>query len=460
VSPTAGVERLVAGRYALERRLGAGGMAEVYLARDLQSGRRVALKLLGPPLAADPRVVARFEHEARAAAAIAHPNVVAVHGHGVDDGTHYIEMEYVPGPNLKELLRERGPLSEDEGLRIGQQVANALEAAHAHGVVHLDVKPHNVLLAPDGRVKVTDFGIARALQAGAADATLTTPLGSAPYVSPEQAQGRRVDARSDLYSLGALLYELLTGRPPFEGDSPLAVVLRHLNETPRPPRALRPELSGAAEAIVLRALAKDPAARFASAAEMGAGIAAARQGQADPGLESTRPLALPPLETTQPLPRTAAPPPTFRPPASTAASPGSAAAAGAGAAAARRRWLPIALALALLGAGLLALPRLLASAPLAAPRERPAPAATAAPIPTAVPSPTTPPTTATAVPPTPTKLPPTPTRPPPTATRPPATATPPPPTATQAPPAKAPVVDRNQNDKRDRKPKSRGRRRN
>jgi serine/threonine-protein kinase len=441
VSRAAGAQPVVAGRYALEHRLGVGGMAEVYLARDLRTGRQVALKLLrsAPSQAADPRVVARFEREGRAAAAIVHPNVVAVHGSGADDGTHYISMEYVPGPNLKELLRERGPLPEDEALRIAEEVAAALEAAHAHGVVHLDVKPHNVLLAPDGRAKVTDFGIARALQAGAAEATLTTPFGSAPYLSPEQAQGRPVDARSDLYSLGALLYELLTGRPPFQGDSPLAVALRHLNETPLPPRELRPELSTGAEAIVLRALAKDPGARFASAADMRARIASARGGATDPGLEATRRLAAPPLEATRPLPPVV-PPPAAAPPRPPSAP--------------RRRWLPIALALALLCAALLALARLLAYAPTIAPSAGTAATATAPPNPTATaaPSPTAQPPSPTAVRATPTAPPPTPTAVPPTPTRPPPTAT------FTPPPAKAPVVAPVNDGRNDRRGKGRGKR--
>ena len=409
--------RLVAGRYELGQRLGAGGMAEVFLARDRATGQDVALKLLAPGLTNDPKVVERFAAEAEAAAAIDHPNVVAVR----DWGPEYIAMEYVPGPNLKELLRERGPLPEAEALALAAQIAAGLEAAHARGVVHLDVKPHNVLLAPGGEAKVADFGIARAL--GGTGATLTTVIGSAPYISPEQARGSRVDARSDVYSLGALLYELLTGRPPFEGEAPLQVAMRHLNEVPRPPRQLRPELSAGAEALVLRALAKEPAARFVSAADMGSAIEHARLGiSADPALAATQPLH--PLDATRPL----APPPLGEAVPSSRSSLGGRTRSGV-----RGIW-PVVALVALLAAALLAFvllrpsttaptttPRPTATAPAAT---RPAttgamPTATVRPLATATarpaaPTATTPPQptattrpqpTATAVPPTPTVLP-------------------------------------------------------
>jgi serine/threonine protein kinase len=265
--------RLIADRYEIVRALGRGGVAEVWLARDQVLGRDVAIKVLGGFHANDPSFVERFRREARAAAALNHPHVVEVFDWGTTNGTYFMVMEYVAGPNLKEVLHERGPLPEHEVIRIGVQVASALEAAHAHGLVHRDVKPHNILLAGDGNAKVTDFGIAFA----EGEARLTeshTVLGTAQYISPEQATSQPLDHRTDIYSLGVVLYELLCGQVPFDGDSPVAVALRHVGEEPQPPRALNPEVSPAMERVVLRALAKEPQDRFVSAGEMQAALLA------------------------------------------------------------------------------------------------------------------------------------------------------------------------------------------
>ncbi len=257
-------KRIVGERYELQDRIGAGGMAEVYLALDHRLGRQVAVKVLYPAYAADPAFVERFRREARAAAALNHPHIAAVYDWGSDGDTYYMVMEYVPGGNLKEALREHGPCPEGDALRLGAQIASALEAAHRQGVIHRDVKPHNVLLDLQKEVKVVDFGIARAV--GAAQLTQTMAvLGSAHYLSPEQAQRQQVDFRSDLYNLGVVLYELLTGQVPFTGDSPLAIAWQHVHQPPTPPGALRPGISPATEAVVLKALAKEPAARYLSA---------------------------------------------------------------------------------------------------------------------------------------------------------------------------------------------------
>jgi len=274
-------------RYELRECIGIGGMARVYLAHDRVLNREVAVKILNPALAADPLFVERFRREAQAAAALNHPNIVTIYDTGTTDDTYFIVMEYVPGPNLKEIIRAHGPLPEGDALTIGAQVAAALGVAHAHHLIHRDIKPHNILRSPEGSAKVTDFGIARA--AGASQLTATqTVMGTAHYLSPEQALHQPLDGRSDLYSLGVVLYEALTGRVPFDGDSLVAVAMSQVHDSPPPMRQIKPDISPRAEAVVMRALAKDPAARYQSAAEMGAALLAASGVQHPPVPEPTQ----------------------------------------------------------------------------------------------------------------------------------------------------------------------------
>jgi tRNA A-37 threonylcarbamoyl transferase component Bud32 len=262
--------RILDDRYRLGSLLGVGGMAKVYLADDRVLERQVAVKVLSPPYAQDPMFVERFRREARAAARLSHPNIVAVFDSGSDAGEHYLVMEYVAGQSLAELLHRQGRLTPRRAAELAVEVCAALAAAHAQGLVHRDVKPANVLVDADGRVKVADFGIVKA----AATATLTgtgTVLGTAAYLSPEQAQGGPVDARSDLYSLGCLLYELLCGTPPFGSGAdspPVAVATRHLHQPPEPPSAHNPQVDAGLDAVVLTALAKEPAQRYQSAVEL------------------------------------------------------------------------------------------------------------------------------------------------------------------------------------------------
>jgi serine/threonine-protein kinase len=258
-------DTIIDGRYRVVRRLGAGGMAEVYLVEDQQLGRRVALKLLYPRLAEDEQFVERFRREASSAAGLQHPSIVSIFDRGEWDGTYYIAMEYVEGRTLKDIVRERGPAPPEAAIDVVLQILRAARFAHQRGVVHRDIKPQNVLIDEEGRIKVTDFGIARA---GASDMTETgSVMGTAQYLSPEQAQGRPVDARSDLYSIGIVLYEMVTGRVPFDAESPVTVALKQVSEAPIPPREIDPAIPAALEGVVLRALEKDPARRFAEADE-------------------------------------------------------------------------------------------------------------------------------------------------------------------------------------------------
>jgi serine/threonine-protein kinase len=250
-------------RYRVIGRLGSGGMADVYCAEDLQLGRKVALKLLYERFAADGEFVERFRREASSAAGLQHPNVVGIFDRGEWEGTYYIAMEFLEGRDLKELVRDEGPLAPERAAGIAIQILKALRFAHRRGIVHRDIKPHNVIVDDEGRVKVTDFGIARA---GASDMTETgSIMGTAQYLSPEQAQGHPVDARADLYAVGVVLYELLTGRVPFEGDSAVTVALKQVSEPPVPPSRLNPRVPPALEAVVLGALEKEPARRFPDA---------------------------------------------------------------------------------------------------------------------------------------------------------------------------------------------------
>src|SRR5919197_3723936 len=247
-------------RYRVLNRIGSGGMADVYCAEDTQLGRRVALKLLYSRFAEDQEFVERFRREASAAAGLQHPNVVQVYDRGEWDGTYYIAMEFLEGRSLKQIIREEGPLDPDRAIDIVIQVLRAERFAHKRGIVHRDIKPHNVIVDDEGRAKVTDFGIARA---GASDMTETgSIMGTAQYLSPEQAQGQPVDARSDLYAIGVMLYELLTGVVPFDGESPVTIALKQVSEAPVPPLQRNPAVTPALDAVVRRALRKDPAQRY------------------------------------------------------------------------------------------------------------------------------------------------------------------------------------------------------
>jgi serine/threonine-protein kinase len=262
---------VVDGRYRIIRRLGAGGMAEVWCATDQQLGRKVALKILQPRFAQDQEFVERFRREASSAAGLQHPNVVNVFDRGEYDGTYYIAMEYVEGASLRDLIN-RG-MSVEAAVGVTRQILAAARFAHSNGVIHRDLKPGNVLVDRNGRATVTDFGIAKA---GVSEITQTgSVMGTAQYLSPEQAQGLEVTAASDLYSVGVILYEALTGRVPFEADSAVAVALKQVSEVPRPPSERNPKVPRALDAVVLKALAKEPANRFASADEFEAALDAA-----------------------------------------------------------------------------------------------------------------------------------------------------------------------------------------
>jgi eukaryotic-like serine/threonine-protein kinase len=260
-----GIERdtIVDGRYRVIRRLGSGGMADVYCAEDTQLGRQVALKLLYRRFAEDAEFVERFRREASSAAGLQHPNVVGIFDRGEWDGTYYIAMEFLPGRNLKQVVRDHGALEPALAVDLVVQILKAARFAHRRGIVHRDIKPHNVIVDDEGRAKVTDFGIARA---GTSEMTETgSIMGTAQYLSPEQAQGHPVDARSDLYSIGIVLYELLTGQLPFDADSPVTIALKQVSEEPVSPMRLNPAVSPALDAVVMRALRKDPAQRFQDA---------------------------------------------------------------------------------------------------------------------------------------------------------------------------------------------------
>ena len=267
-------DTLIDGRYRILRKLGSGGMADVYMAEDQQLGRRVALKVLHRRFAEDEQFVERFRREASSAAGLSHPNLVAIFDRGEWDGTYYISMELVEGRTLKDIVRHKGPAPPEAAIDLTLQILRAARYAHKHGVVHRDIKPHNVLIDQDGRVRVTDFGIARA---GTSDITETgSVMGTAQYLSPEQAQGRAVDARSDLYSIGIVLYELLTGQVPFDADSPVTVALKQVSEMPVPPAELVATIPPAIDAVVLHALEKEPDRRWQNADEFIAALETAR----------------------------------------------------------------------------------------------------------------------------------------------------------------------------------------
>jgi serine/threonine-protein kinase len=265
-------------RYEIQRGIARGGMAEVYLARDQLLDRPVAVKVLFAEYARDPSFVERFRREAQSAASLNHPNIVAIYDWGQERGTYFIVMEYVRGRSLRDVVQVNGPFSARRTAEIGAEIAGALEFAHRNGVVHRDVKPGNVLITAEGDIKVTDFGIARA---GTSEALTQTGavMGTAAYFSPEQAQGLPVDGRSDVYSLGVVLYEMVTGAPPFTGESPVAVAYKHVREEPEPPTARAPDLPPDLEHIILTAMAKDADARYQTADELRADLLRFVRGQ-------------------------------------------------------------------------------------------------------------------------------------------------------------------------------------
>jgi eukaryotic-like serine/threonine-protein kinase len=266
------INTLFDGRYRILRKLGSGGMANVYLAEDEELGRRVAIKILNERHASDDLFIERFRREAKSAAGLSHPNIVSIYDRGEAEGTYYIAMEVIEGRSLKELIMTRGALPIESAIGYEKQLLEALRFAHRHGIIHRDIKPHNVLVSPDQRVKageprlkVTDFGIARH---GASQMTeVGSIMGTAQYLSPEQARGAPVTAGSDLYSAGVVLYEMLTGKVPFSGDSAIEIAMKHVNDLPTPPSSLRPEVPRELDQIVLRALAKESEDRYQSAEE-------------------------------------------------------------------------------------------------------------------------------------------------------------------------------------------------
>jgi serine/threonine-protein kinase len=263
-------------RYRIIRKLGAGGMANVYLAEDQELGRQVAIKILDDRHAADDSFIERFRREAKNAAGLSHPNIVSIYDRGEAEGTYYIAMEYLSGRSLKELIVGRGPTPIRIAIDYTRQILAALGFAHRHGIVHRDIKPHNVVVDADGRVKVTDFGIARS---GASQMTEAgSIIGTAQYLSPEQARGSPVDQRSDVYSVGIVLYEMLTGKVPFTGETPLEIAMKHLSEVPVPPSELREDVPEDLDLIALRALAKDPEDRYQTAEEMDADLGRVARG--------------------------------------------------------------------------------------------------------------------------------------------------------------------------------------
>jgi eukaryotic-like serine/threonine-protein kinase len=270
------IGRLISGRYRVVGHLGTGGMADVWRAEDEVLGRSVAVKVLHPQYASEENFVARFRQEAQAAANLSHPGIVNVYDWGREEGTYFIVMEFLPGQTLKQLLEERGNLRPERALEITRDVAAALSYAHKNNIVHRDIKPHNIMIGPTGSVKVTDFGIAHA---GGSQLTQTgSVMGTAQYLSPEQAQGRETGPGTDVYSLGVVLYEMLTGNVPFDGDNPVSVALKHVNEAPVSPRVLNPNVPPDLERIVLKAMAKQPEQRYRSIEEMAADLDRAAEG--------------------------------------------------------------------------------------------------------------------------------------------------------------------------------------
>jgi eukaryotic-like serine/threonine-protein kinase len=308
------INTLFDGRYRIVRKLGTGGMANVYLAEDEVLGRRVAIKILNDRHAGDDQFVERFRREAKNAASLSHPNIVSIYDRGEAEGTYYIAMEYLDGRTLKELIVARGPAPIHLAVDYARQILAAIRFAHRHGIVHRDIKPHNVLVDGEGRLKVTDFGIARAGTSQMTEAG--SIIGTAQYLSPEQARGAPVDQTSDLYSVGVVLYELLTGVVPFSGDTPVEIAMKHLSNVPEPPSSKRAEIPRDLDMVVMRALAKDPSERYHSAEEMDADLRRVNRGVAiSPATEEAATAIIsrpPPTAVTEVRPR---PPVPYAPPA-------------------------------------------------------------------------------------------------------------------------------------------------
>ena len=261
------MSKIFGGRYEVLERLGAGGMAIVYKAKDLLLNRVVTIKVLREQFVTDEDFIRRFRREAQSAASLSHPNIVSVYDVGKDGDTEYIVMEYVEGRNLKEIIREYAPLSTDQSINLGRQITEAIQNAHEHHIIHRDIKPHNILVTTDGHAKVTDFGIARAVSS----ATVTHTgdiVGSVHYLSPEQAKGLPSNEQSDIYSLGIVLYELITGKVPYDGETPIAIALKHLQEQPVLPSKINPRIDKEFEAVIMRAIAKSPEKRYLSAKDL------------------------------------------------------------------------------------------------------------------------------------------------------------------------------------------------
>jgi eukaryotic-like serine/threonine-protein kinase len=269
---TASTHQVFGGRYELGDQIARGGTAQVFVARDLLLGRPVALKVLISELSSDSAFVARFRREAQAAANLSHPNIVPIFDWGEAESTYFIVMEYVDGEALSSIIRTQAPIPAAQAASISSDIAKALAYAHRHGVVHRDVKPGNVLITADGQVKVTDFGIARAMGADEQVTQTGLVMGTATYFSPEQAQGFAVDGRSDIYSLGVVLYEMVTGKPPFSGESPVSIAYQHVRERPQPPSLANPDIPAPLEAVILQAMAKSPADRYQTADAMRADL--------------------------------------------------------------------------------------------------------------------------------------------------------------------------------------------
>lgn len=269
--------KVINNRYKIIEKIGSGGMADVWKAEDTLLKRVVALKILHKQFVEDENFLERFRREAQAAAKLTHPNIVSIFDVGEDDGTQYIVMEYAPGTNLKQIIQKDAPLPPEKAVHIASQICNAMAFAHQHEIIHRDIKPHNVIITPEEAIKVTDFGIARA----GSSSTMTrtgTIIGTAHYISPEQAQGGMIGSTTDIYSLGVVLYEMLTGELPFRGENPVAVALKHIHETPMPPRSVYSAVPESLEAIIIKAMAKNPADRYQSAMEMQADLKRFQEG--------------------------------------------------------------------------------------------------------------------------------------------------------------------------------------